>query len=121
MQVEGRLVGLLALDYEVQRGRFTSFTPEEERVALAVAQLCALVLERDRLHREHEEARLRELALAEANRQMDEFLGIASHELRTPLTSVTANVQIVSRQLRSFDEDDRGGRGKHPRRTHHRQ
>ncbi|HEY7850795.1 MAG TPA: HAMP domain-containing sensor histidine kinase, partial [Ktedonobacterales bacterium] len=48
---------------------------------------------------EREVALTRELALAEANRRMDEFLGIASHELRTPLTSVQGNVQLIGRRL----------------------
>ena len=40
------------------------------------------------------------LALTEANRRMDEFLGIAAHELRTPLTTTRANAQIALRSLR---------------------
>jgi signal transduction histidine kinase len=38
------------------------------------------------------------LALEEANRRMDEFLGIAAHELRTPVTVIKANLQLLSRQ-----------------------
>ncbi len=67
--------------------------------------------------RETEEAlRASELALQEANRQKDEFLGIASHELRTPLTSITGNVQLAGRTLarltheKPADEADVGDR-----------
>jgi GAF domain-containing protein len=62
------------------------YSAENTALALAVAQLIGMVMERARLRHEREEARAREVALAEANRRMDEFLGIASHELRTPLT-----------------------------------
>jgi signal transduction histidine kinase len=78
----------------------TTFTPEELDLAQAAVRLVALVLEREQLERESEKARARELALEEANRRMDEFLGIASHELRTPLTSAQANVQLIERRLR---------------------
>ncbi|HEV2405786.1 MAG TPA: ATP-binding protein, partial [Ktedonobacterales bacterium] len=67
--------------------------------------------------RETEEAlRASELKLQEANRQKDEFLGIASHELRTPLTSITGNVQLAARTLgrltleKPSDEADEAGR-----------
>ncbi len=49
--------------------------------------------------RAEEALRASELALQEANRHKDKFLGIASHELRTPLTSAKANIQIVARRL----------------------
>jgi len=39
--------------------------------------------------------------LREANRRMDEFLGIVSHELRTPLTTIKGNVQLARLRLRS--------------------
>ncbi|HEY7849124.1 MAG TPA: ATP-binding protein, partial [Ktedonobacterales bacterium] len=75
------------------------FTPQERDLARAAARLAALVFDRDRLQHEREVALTRELALAEANRRMDEFLGIASHELRTPLTSVQGNIQLIGRRL----------------------
>jgi signal transduction histidine kinase/CheY-like chemotaxis protein len=77
-----------------------AFTAQERELARTAVRLVQLVIERERLLREREEGRLRELALTEATRRMDEFLGIASHELRTPLTSVIANVQLAERQLR---------------------
>jgi signal transduction histidine kinase len=63
-----------------------------------------LVVERERLLHEQTEAQARELALIEATRRMDEFLGTASHELRTPLTNITANVQLAGRQLRGLGQ-----------------
>jgi PAS domain S-box-containing protein len=57
MQAQGRLVGLLALDFQSAGERQHVFTDEESQIALAVARLGALVLERERLLREREEAR----------------------------------------------------------------
>jgi signal transduction histidine kinase len=48
------------------------------------------------------EFREREQELREANRRMEEFLGIASHELRTPLTTIKANVQLAKRRLKAL-------------------
>lgn len=98
MSVGEQLVGVLSLDYH---GKEHEYTPEEIALAKAVAKLGALVIERDRLLRERAEARANELALREANRRMDEFLGMTSHELKTPLTSIKGNTQLTVRQLRS--------------------
>ncbi|HET9981033.1 MAG TPA: HAMP domain-containing sensor histidine kinase, partial [Ktedonobacterales bacterium] len=100
MITQGRMVGLLALDFLEPNHGVHAFTPEEIQVAEAVARLGALVLEHDRLLGEREAARAQVLALAEANRRMDEFLGIAGHELRTPLTTVKANLQLAERRAR---------------------
>lgn len=101
MVMQGALVGMLALDY---RGRPHIFTSEEIALAEAMARLGAVVLERERLLREREEARGRALALTEANRRMDEFMGIAGHELRTPLTTVKANLQLAQRRAQRMSE-----------------
>src|SRR5260370_34855771 len=71
-------------------------------MASSVAKLASILLERARLLRERAEARATELALRDANRRMDEFLGIASHELRTPLTTIKANIQLAGRQLKKL-------------------
>jgi signal transduction histidine kinase len=75
-------------------------TLTERELALAenVAQVAALVIERDRLQREREDARAQTLALQEAHRRMDEFLGIASHDLRTPLTSLSLALQKIGQK-----------------------
>src|SRR5881398_2463882 len=98
MTVGEQLVGLLSLDFG---GQEHDYTTEEITLAKAIAKLAALVIERDRLLRERAEARANELALREANRRMDEFLGMTSHELKTPLTSIKGNTQLTVRQLRN--------------------
>ncbi len=98
MCIGDRLVGLLMLDYGATEH---TYTQSELALASAVATLSALVVERQRLLTEQAEARGREVALQEANRRMEEFLGIASHELRTPLTTIKANVQLAKRRLKT--------------------
>lgn len=100
MRTQGRMVGLLMLDFQDPGGQPHAFTPEEIQIAEAVARLGAVALERDRLLRERETARAEALALAEANRRMDEFLSIAGHELRTPVTTIKVNLQLAERRTR---------------------
>ncbi len=102
MCIGDRLVGLLTLDYGTTEHVYTQ---SEVALASAVATLSALVIERQRLLAEQAEARGREVALQEANRRMEEFLGIASHELRTPLTTIKANVQLAKRRLKTVATD----------------
>jgi PAS domain S-box-containing protein len=96
MRIQGRIVGLLTLDYDNIDHHYT-----ENELALisVVAQLSALVFERERLIAAHAEARGRELSLRTAKDHMEEFLGIASHELRTPMTTIKANIQLAQRRL----------------------
>jgi PAS domain S-box-containing protein len=86
----------------------------------AVLEINRDVTEREHLLQQQAEAEAQLLALAETNRRMDEFLGIASHELRTPLTSISMSVQTAERQLRQVLAntlpDETGDR---LRRTHH--
>ena len=108
MRVGERLIGTLALD----SGRpARDYTDDDHAVASAVAQLTALVLERERLLREAAEAQAALLALAETNRLMNEFLGIAGHELRTPLTAIRANAQLAAQMLRRATLTAGGTRG----------
>ncbi|GAC1568509.1 MAG: hypothetical protein NVS3B14_17980 [Ktedonobacteraceae bacterium] len=59
-----------------------------------------VMVARERVQREREEARANELALLESQRRMDDFLSVASHELRTPLTTIKGNVQLSKRELK---------------------
>ncbi len=96
------LIGVLALD---NGGKSRAYTQHDIALAKAVAKLAALVVERERLVQERAEAQANALALHEANRRMDEFLGIASHEIRTPLTSIKANIQLVQRQIKRLAQE----------------
>lgn len=98
MSVEQELIGLLVLGQDEAE---YSYTQEDIALAGAVAQLLALVFERERLLHEQAEAQATELALRAANRHMEEFLGMVSHELKTPLTSIKGNTQLAVRQLRN--------------------
>ncbi|HEV8191248.1 MAG TPA: PAS domain-containing protein, partial [Ktedonobacterales bacterium] len=98
MRTMDQLVGILALDYG---GEPHTFQPDELALAGAVGQLAAAVIERERLLRQRAEDEARVLALSEANKRMDEFLGIASHELRTPVTVIKANVQLLRRRIQA--------------------
>ena len=97
MSVGNQLVGLLSLD---NGGADQEYTSEEMGLAGAVGTLVGLVIERERLLRERAEAHANELALGEANRRMDEFLGIACHELKTPLAAIKGNVQLAERRIK---------------------
>jgi PAS domain S-box-containing protein len=74
---------------------------DESGQPTAVLEINRDITEREHMQREREEARANELALREANRRMDEFLGIVSHELRTPLTTIKGNVQLARFRLRT--------------------
>jgi signal transduction histidine kinase/PAS domain-containing protein len=103
MFVGDQLVGLLLLDYGSVEHEYTE---EETALAGAIARLAGLVIERERLLSERAKAQANELALREANRRMDEFLGMAGHELRTPLTVISGNIQLARRQvIKSIDKD----------------
>ncbi len=93
--LRGELVGTLSAGYG---SVLHTYTPDETALAMAVGKLVTLVVERERLLREREDARASALALQEANRRMDEFLGIASHELKTPVTAIKMNLQIMARR-----------------------
>ncbi len=103
MFVGDQLVGILSLDYG---GIEHEYTAEEMALSEAIAKLAALVIERERLLYERAKAQANELALREANRRMDEFLGVVGHELRTPLTAINGNIQLAERQLKKSINDD---------------
>ena len=97
MRISETLVGLLRVDSDAQGKEYAC--THRQALIRAVARLGALVLERERLLREREEAYVRELALREATAQMDTFLGMAGHELKTPLTSIKLALQLTERRL----------------------
>jgi PAS domain S-box-containing protein len=97
MLLGGQLVGILTADYHGPD--LHVFTLDELALAAGATRLAALVLERDRLLREREEERANALALTDANRRMDEFLGIATHELKTPVTSSSLCVELATDSL----------------------
>ncbi|HEY7124506.1 MAG TPA: PAS domain S-box protein [Ktedonobacterales bacterium] len=98
MRVGETLVGVLRVECGMVGEHYTG--PNKQALVRAVARLGALVLERERLLREREEARASELALRETNMQMDTFLGMAGHELKTPMTSLKLALQLTGRRLR---------------------
>jgi PAS domain S-box-containing protein len=97
MHIGDTLVGVLRLEDNAPNLDDTRL--QETAVIEAVARLGALVLERERLLREREEARASELALRETQTQMEVFIGIAGHELKTPLTSLKLALQLGERRL----------------------
>jgi signal transduction histidine kinase len=102
MRLGDRVVGLLSLDYGGPPHRFTD---TEIAVAGAIAQLGAMLLERERLLRDQTAAQATVLALLDSTRRMDEFLGVASHELKTPLTTTSANAQFMERRLQRLKDE----------------
>ncbi|MGH2484607.1 MAG: PAS domain-containing protein, partial [Ktedonobacterales bacterium] len=101
MLIGDRLVGTLSVDFGAHTHDNASAV---EALANAVAQLAALVLERERLAGDRAAAEARVLALTETTRRMDEFLGVVSHELRTPLTVVSVSLQLAARRIQRLLE-----------------
>ena len=97
MQMGQTLVGLLRLDDGAKEQ--ASLSANKAAVTRGIARLGALVLEHERLLRERAQAQANELALREAQAQMDTFLAMASHELKTPLTSIKLTLQVTQRRL----------------------
>ena len=61
-----------------------------------IEYLATLVLQRDRLVRERDEALARELKLQDTAQRMDEFLATAGHDLRSPLTAVVGTIDLAA-------------------------
>ncbi|HEX6479698.1 MAG TPA: PAS domain-containing sensor histidine kinase [Ktedonobacteraceae bacterium] len=97
MQIGETLVGILRMNAGAKEQ--ASRNPNKGAVTIGIARLGALVLEHERLLRERAEAQANELALREAQAQMDTFLAIVSHELKTPLTYIKLNLQLTQRRL----------------------
>ncbi len=106
MRYKARLFGLITL-YPVNSAQ--RYSKNEIALAAAIGKLAALLIERENILYEREEAKSNALAALEANRRMDEFLGIVSHELRTPLTSIRGNIQLAARRVMMLLQPE-GGR-----------
>lgn len=91
---EHRLIGVLAVG---RSGSAPPFTPQEEALLGAVAKLCTLVLERERLLFEREAAHAQVLALEDAKQQMETFLALAGNELKIPLTGLRLGFDLIKR------------------------
>jgi signal transduction histidine kinase len=102
--LDSQLIGFLALDHGDE---YHQYSPTEQKLAGAVAQLAGLVIDRERLMREHLSSQAQALALEETMSNMQSVLGMTSHELRTPLTSIKANVQLAARAaVRAVESGD---------------
>jgi len=106
MRIGETLIGILRLDDGATEK--SSLFPNKAAVTRGIARLGALVLEHERLLRERAEAQANELALREAQAQMDTFLAIAGHELKTPLTYINLNLQLTRRRLEKLIRKDAG-------------
>jgi signal transduction histidine kinase/PAS domain-containing protein len=92
--IESQLIGYLALDHG---DKYHQYSPPEQQLAVAVAHLVGLVIDRERLVQEYTATQSQALALEESMSNMQSILGMTSHELRTPLTAIKANVQMAAR------------------------
>jgi PAS domain S-box-containing protein len=102
LRIGERFIGILGLNPE------ENVVLSERELALAVgaARMAALVIERERLLREREEAQASALALRQVNERMDDFMSLAGHELKNPLTAMSAAIQLAVRQLRQTAGDE---------------
>jgi PAS domain S-box-containing protein len=93
---EGHLIGLLGLSYLPEQA---AYGQETKGLVEASARLAELIVERERIVAQREEARTTALGLEETAKQMDAFLGMATHELKSPLTTILLALQLSRRHL----------------------
>lgn len=92
---ENRTLGVLHVGAFYHR----NFGAREERFLQIVADRLALAIDRARLIRSEQEARI-EAETADAKlRAQDAFLAVAAHELRSPTASVKTAVQVLMRRI----------------------
>ncbi len=103
MRLGGQMIGMVIFNPSKLAQTFTN---QQIALAGATAQLVGLVVEREGLLREREEARAIALAERETARQMSDFLSLIGHELRNPLTSIKGQVQLAQRQLMRLQASD---------------
>ena len=88
LAVDGRTVGVLGMNFP----EGLMLDDERRDFLLALAQQCALALDRARLYLAEQEARREADA---ANRAKSDFLAVMSHELRTPLNAIAGYAQLM--------------------------
>lgn len=93
-------VGVLGLQFEPSGA---TLSPDQRRLLEALAGQAAVAIERTRLVREMEQARL----TAETERLRDALLSSVSHDLRTPLVSIIGSVTSLLTYGTSYDEATR--------------
>ena len=93
-------VGVLGLQFETPEA---ALSPDQRRLLEALAGQAAVAIERTRLVREMEQARL----LTETERLRDALLSTISHDLRTPLVSIIGAVSSLLTYGATYDEDAR--------------
>jgi GAF domain-containing protein/ActR/RegA family two-component response regulator len=89
LSVKGEAIGIVELEYNDE---IYHISPEEENLALTLANQAAVTLENARLYEEQRET-------AEQLREVDtlksQFLANMSHELRTPLNSIIGFSRVI--------------------------
>jgi signal transduction histidine kinase/DNA-binding response OmpR family regulator/HPt (histidine-containing phosphotransfer) domain-containing protein len=85
VMVEGRCGGVIEV---APIGRRIVWLPEQKLVAIGVAQLVALVVERARRVKVEDSLRLASIAAEQASRAKSQFLANMSHEIRTPMGGI---------------------------------
>jgi two-component system, OmpR family, sensor histidine kinase KdpD len=93
-------VGVLGLQYDPPE---MVLSPDQRRLLEALAGQAAVAIERTRLVREMEQARL----LTETERLRDALLSTISHDLRTPLVSIIGAVSSLLTYGATYDEGAR--------------
>jgi signal transduction histidine kinase len=94
--VKGQILGVLATSI-ISPSR--QFTPEDLRLAMALADRAALAIENSRLYAQERQLRQQLEALnrwvQEASKRKSQFVTLVSHELRTPLTAIMGYMELL--------------------------
>ncbi|MCC2672966.1 MAG: osmosensitive channel signal transduction histidine kinase, partial [Armatimonadetes bacterium] len=99
LRADHRLLGVLYVRF----GHGRTATAPERRVIESLANLAAVILERDRLARSELQSR----ALAEADRLKTALLSMVSHDFRSPLASIRASATTLLQSGVSSDQETR--------------